>query len=118
MVNPGNAVLVFVPPGIVPKQLDVRAAPFFVFARGRFDQHFEPFVHRRVTVHVKVESFQGVFELGDIGLGGADLRVVLRAYELGDDRGGQKRRSLGYTANEVKEAFDAELARWVRLKKS
>ena len=26
--------------------------------------------------------------------------------------------SLGYTANEVKEAFDAELARWVRLKKT
>jgi GntR family transcriptional regulator len=26
--------------------------------------------------------------------------------------------SLGYTANEVKEAFDAELARWVRVKKS
>jgi GntR family transcriptional regulator len=26
--------------------------------------------------------------------------------------------SLGYTANEVKDAFDAEFARWVRLKKS
>lgn len=26
--------------------------------------------------------------------------------------------SLGYTADEIKEAFDAQLARWVRMKKS
>ena len=34
------------------------------------------------------------------------------------DNGVGKALSMGYTAEEIKDAFDAQLARWVRMKKS
>ena len=89
MMDPGAFVLIGRAPGIIPELLDVRSPPFFVITAWRLTQYPQSFVGGWVPVHVDIESFQGRFELGDVGFGCADLGVGGGPHELGNDGGGK-----------------------------
>ena len=79
------SVLEGVSPGIGAQPVDVRATPFLIFARWRFHERFQSFFGGGVSVHVYVESFQSRLQRRYAGFGSANLGVVFRGHELGDN---------------------------------
>lgn len=93
-------VEVIAAPGIFGDTFEVRAVPAGDIARLN-QQVIEPVAAFRIVARIDFEGIEGGFEVGDLGLGSGDARLLAAPHDLGINDGCQRRQD-----NQDQQHFD------------